>query len=104
MAGFRRYGQVPQQGNGNLYALDATQMAALSQQGNLTHEQLLEMQGAQQGMREAAAKATLRCQKSIFTPVGTPIPVKHAKKTSNRPESCSDPAKEAFSTPFGGLE
>ena len=80
MNGLRRYGQVPQQRNGNLYALDANQMVALSQQGNLTHEQLLEMQGAQQGMREAAVKSNIEVPKANFYPSRHPDSRKARKK------------------------
>ena len=49
MMNFGGYGQIPQQG-ASLSMVDQNQLIALSQQGNasLTHEQLLEMQSAQQ--------------------------------------------------------
>ena len=43
------YGRVPK--DVNLANMSQAHMMALSQQGNASHEQLLEMQAAQQGMQ-----------------------------------------------------
>tara|TARA_R100001440_G_scaffold31626_2_gene50210 strand:+ start:2289 stop:3272 length:984 start_codon:yes stop_codon:yes gene_type:complete len=103
MNGFRRYGQVPQQRNGNLYALDANQMAALSQQGNLTHEQLLEMQGAQQGMREAAVKSNIEVPKVNFYPSRHPDSRKARKKDIKQARKLLRPSKRSIFNPLRWL-
>lgn len=97
---FRRYGQVPQRGNGNLYALDANQMMALSQQGNLTHEQLLEMQGAQQGMREAAVKSNIEVPKVNFYPSRHPDSRKARKQDIKQARKLLKPSKRSVFNPL----
>ena len=51
---------MPQQG-ASLAAVNESHLKALSQQGSnsLTHEQLLEMQSAQQGMQAMAEKQSI---------------------------------------------
>ncbi len=52
MMRLRGYG-VPQS-DANLANMSQSHLMALGQQGNASHEQLLEMQAAQQGMQEMA--------------------------------------------------
>jgi hypothetical protein len=94
------YGNVPQQGSGGLHTLDENQMMALSKQGNLTHEQLLEMQGAQQGMREVAVKNNIEVPKVNFYPSRHPDPRKARRKDIKQARKLLKPSKRSIFNPL----
>jgi hypothetical protein len=95
------YGQVPQQG-ASLSMVDQNQLMALSQQGNasLTHEQLLEMQGAQQGMREVAEKKNLVVPKVNFYPARHVDPRKARKQDIKQARRLLRPMKRKWLNPL----
>ena len=62
--GFGGYGRVPQ-GDANLANMSQAHLMALGQQGNASHEQLLEMQAAQQGMKQMAEKQNIEVVNTI---------------------------------------
>mgnify|MGYP003135723210 FL=1 len=95
------YGYVPQQG-ASLSMVDQNQLMTLSQQGNasLTHEQLLEMQGAQQGMREVADKKNLVVPKVNFYPARHVDPRKARKQDIRQARRLLRPMKRKWLNPL----
>ena len=101
MMNFGGYGQIPQQG-ASLSMVDQNQLIALSQQGNasLTHEQLLEMQSAQQGMREVAEKKNLVVPKVNFYPSRHPDPRKARRADIKQARRLLRPMKRSWWNPL----
>ena len=89
---FGGYGSIPQ-GGAPLSMIDQNQLMALSQQGSLSHEQLLEMQAAQQGMREAAQKQNIEVPKVNFYPSRHPDPRKARKQDIRQARRLLKPSK-----------
>ena len=58
------HGRIPQN-DVNLATMSQSHLMALGQQGSVSHEQLLEMQGAQQSMREAAMKQNIDVNRTL---------------------------------------
>ena len=96
---FGGYGSIPQ-GGAPLSMIDQNQLMALSQQGSLTHEQLLEMQAAQQGMREAAQNQNVEVPKVNFYPSRHPDPRKARKQDIKQARRLLKPSKRHFLNPL----
>lgn len=93
-----RYG-YPQQYN-SLGATDNNQLMALSHQGNPSHAQLLEMQAAQQGMKEAAEKRNIEVPKVNFYPCRHPDTRKARKKDIAQARRLLKPTKRSILSPL----
>lgn len=93
-----RYGRVPQ-GDVNLANMSQAHMMALSQQGNASHEQLLEMQAAQQGMQEIA-KQNIEVPKVNFYPSRHPDPRKARKQDVRSARRLLTPTKRRWYSPL----
>ncbi len=92
------YGRVPQ-GDVNLANMSQAHMMALSQQGNASHEQLLEMQAAQQGMQEIA-KQNIEVPKVNFYPSRHPDPRKARKQDIRSARRLLTPTKRKWYSPL----
>ena len=79
MMRMRGQGGIPQS-DVNLANMSQAHLIALGQQGNASHEQLLEMQAAQQGMQDMAGKQNIEVPKVNFYPRTDDI-VYHKKHT-----------------------
>ena len=97
--GFGGYGRVPQ-GGASLSMVDQNQLIALSQQGNITHEQLLEMQAAQQGMKAVAEKQNIEVPKVNFYPSRHPDPTKARKQDIKQARRLLKPSKRHLFNPL----
>jgi hypothetical protein len=103
---FGGYGQVPQSDAG-LATMSQAHLVALSQQGNASHEQLLEMQAAQQGMREMAGKQNIEVPKVNFYPSRHPDPRKARRQDIRQARKLLKPTKRPWYNPLrwlGGLK
>lgn len=92
------YGRVPQ-GDVNLANMSQAHMMALSQQGNASHEQLLEMQAAQQGMQEIS-KQNIEVPKVNFYPSRHPDPRKARKQDIKSARRLLTPTKRKWYSPL----
>ena len=78
--------RIPQS-DANLANMSQAHLMALGQQGNASHEQLLEMQAAQQGMQELS-KQNIEVPKVNFYPSRHPDPHKARKGKKARHSHC----------------
>ena len=97
--GFGGYGRVPRN-DMNLANMSGSHLAALGQQGNVSHEQLLEMQSAQQGMKEAAEKQNIEVPQVNFYPSRDPDPRKARKHDIKQARKLLTPTKRGILNPF----
>ena len=97
MMRLRGYG-VPQS-DANLANMSQSHLVALGQQGNASHEQLLEMQAAQQGMQEMA-KQNIEVPKVNFYPSRHPDPRKARKQDIKQARRLLTPTKRAWYNPL----
>ena len=93
------YGRVPQN-HANLANMNESHLMALGQQGNVNHKQLLEMQGAQAGMKEAAAKQNIEVPKVNFYPSRHPDPRKARKQDIKQARKLLTPTKRSILNPL----
>jgi len=98
MIGWRQ-GQMPQQ-DMNLANMSQAHLMALGQQGNPSHEQLLEMQAAQQGMKQVAAKKNIEVPKVNFYPSRHPDPRKARKQDIKQARRLLTPTKRSILNPL----
>ena len=98
--GLGGHGQVPQ--NSNLAMVNDSHLMALSQQGSnsVTHEQLLEMQAAQQSMQQMAEKKNIEVPKVNFYPSRHPDPRKARKQDIKQARRLLKPTKRPFWNPL----
>jgi len=75
-------------------------LAALGQQGNPSHEQLLEMQAAQQGMKQVAEKKNIEVPKVNFYPSRHPDPRKARKQDIRQARKLLRPTKRSIFNPL----
>jgi len=97
MMKLRGYG-VPQS-DANLANMSQSHLVALGQQGNASHEQLMEMQAAQQGMQEIA-KQNIEVPKVNFYPSRHPDPRKARKQDIKQARKLLTPTKRAWYNPL----
>lgn len=97
MMRLRGYG-VPQS-DANLANMSQSHLMALGQQGNASHEQLLEMQAAQQGMQEMA-KQNIEVPKVNFYPSRHPDPRKARKQDIRQARKLLTPTKRSVFNPL----
>ena len=97
--GFGGIGRVPR-GDVNLANMSQAHLMALGQQGNTNHEQLLEMQSAQQGMKQVAEKKNLEVPKVNFYPSRHPDPRKARKQDIKQARRLLTPTKRNFFNPL----
>ena len=97
--GFGGQGSIPR-GDASLANMSQAHLVALGQQGNTSHEQLLEMQAAQQGMREAAGKQNIEVPKVNFYPSRNPDPRKARKQDIKQARRLLTPTKRAWYNPI----
>ena len=97
--GFGGYGRVPQ-GDANLANMSQAHLMALGQQGNASHEQLLEMQAAQQGMKQMAEKQNIEVPKVNFYPSRHPDPRKARKQDIKQARRLLTPTKRNIFNPL----
>jgi len=93
----RGYG-VPQS-DANLANMSQSHLVALGQQGNASHEQLMEMQAAQQGMQEIA-KQNIEVPKVNFYPSRHPDPRKARKQDIKQARKLLTPTKRSLFNPL----
>ena len=96
---FGGQGRVPR-GDASLANMSQAHLMALGQQGNANHAQLLEMQGAQQGMREAASKQNIEVPKVNFYPSRHTDPRKARKQDIKQARRLLTPTKRGFFNPL----
>lgn len=96
---FGGQGQVPQ-GDMNLANMSQAHLMALGQQGNASHEQLLEMQAAQQGMKQAALKKNIVVPKVNFYPSRHTDPRKARKQDIKQARNLLTPTKRGIFNPL----
>jgi len=97
MMRLRGYG-VPQS-DANLANMSQSHLVALGQQGNASHEQLMEMQAAQQGMQEIA-KQNIDVPKVNFYPSRHPDPRKARKQDIKQARKLLTPTKRSLFNPL----
>lgn len=98
MMRLRGYGGIPQS-DVNLANMSQSHLAALGQQGSASHEQLLEMQAAQQGMQELA-KQNIEVPKVNFYPSRHPDPRKARKQDIRQARKLLTPTKRSMFNPL----
>ena len=98
MMRLRGYGNVPQS-DANLANMSQSHLVALGQQGNASHEQLLEMQAAQQGMQEIA-KQNIEVPKVNFYPSRHPDARKARKQDIRSARKLLTPTKRLWYNPL----
>jgi hypothetical protein len=86
--------------NGSLQSMNPAEMKALSHQGNPSHEQLIEMQSAQQSMRAVGARNNIEVPKVNFYPSRHPDPRKARKKDIKQARVLLKPSKRSFFNPL----
>ncbi len=96
---FGGYGRVPQ-GDASLANMSQAHIMALGQQGNASHEQLLEMQAAQQGMKQMAEKQNIEVPKVNFYPSRHPDPRKARKQDIRQARKLLTPTKRSIFNPL----
>lgn len=97
----RRYGYPPQQSS--LGDAGNSQLKALSQQGNPSHAQLMEMSAAQQGMKTVAERRNIEVPKVNFYPCRHPDPRKSRKKDISQARRLLKPTKRTVLNPLRWL-
>jgi len=97
--GFGGSGRIPR-GDVNLANMSDAHLMALGQQGNASHEQLLEMQAAQQAMADAANKQNIEVPKVNFYPSRNPDPRKARKQDIKQARRLLTPTKRAWYNPL----
>ena len=97
--GFGGSGRVPRS-DANLANMSDAHLIALGQQGNASHAQLLEMQGAQQAMADAANKQNIEVPKVNFYPSRNPDPRKARKQDIKQARRLLTPTKRAWYNPL----
>lgn len=97
--GFGGYGRIPQN-DANLANMSQAHLVALGQQGNASHEQLLEMQSAQQGMRNMADKQNIEVPQVNFYPSRHPDPRKARKQDIKQARRLLTPTKRRLLNPL----
>ena len=90
--------RIPQS-DANLANMSQAHLMALGQQGNTSHEQLLEMQAAQQGM-QALSKQNIEVPKVNFYPSRHPDPRKARKQDIRSARKLLSPTKRGFFNPL----
>ena len=90
--------EVPQS-DANLANMSQSHLMALGQQGNASHEQLLEMQAAQQGMQEMA-KQNIEVPKVNFYPSRHSDPRKARKQDIRQARKLLTPTKRSVFNPL----
>ena len=89
--------RIPQS-DATLANMSQAHLMALGQQGNASHEQLLEMQAAQQGMQELSKK-NIEVPKVNFYPSRHPDPRKARKQDVRSARKLLTPTKRGFFNP-----
>ena len=84
----------------NLADMSESHLMALGQQGNPSHAQLLEMQNAQQGMRNVAQKNNIEVPQVNFYPSRHPDPRKARKQDIKQARKLLKPTKRAWYNPL----
>ena len=97
--GFGGSGRIPKS-DVNLANMSDAHLIALGQQGNASHEQLLEMQAAQQAMADAATKQNIEVPKVNFYPSRNPDPRKARKQDIKQARRLLTPTKRAWYNPL----
>ena len=97
--GFGGSGRVPRS-DATLANMSDAHLIALGQQGNASHEQLLEMQAAQQAMADAATKQNIEVPKVNFYPSRHPDPRKARKQDIKQARKLLTPTKRAWYNPL----
>lgn len=97
--GFGGSGRIPRS-DVNLANMSDAHLIALGQQGNASHEQLLEMQAAQQAMADAATKQNIEVPKVNFYPSRNPDPRKARKQDIKQARKLLTPTKRAWYNPL----
>ena len=97
--GFGGSGRIPKS-DVNLANMSDAHLIALGQQGNASHEQLLEMQAAQQAMADAATKQNIEVPKVNFYPSRNPDPRKARKQDIKQARKLLTPTKRAWYNPI----
>ena len=97
--GMGGYGRIPQN-DASLANMSQAHLMALGQQGNASHEQLLEMQSAQQGMRTIATKQNIEVPKVNFYPSRHPDPRKARKQDIKQARKLLLPTKRGLLNPL----
>ena len=97
--GFGGSGRIPRS-DVNLANMSDAHLIALGQQGNASHEQLLEMQAAQQAMADAANKQNIEVPKVNFYPSRNPDPRKARKQDIKQARKLLTPTKRAWYNPL----
>lgn len=98
MMRIRGQNRIPQS-DANLANMSQAHLIALGQQGNASHEQLLEMQAAQQGMQELS-KQNIEVPKVNFYPSRHPDPRKARKQDIRTARKLLTPTKRGFFNPL----
>jgi len=97
--GFGGSGRVPRN-DVNLANMSDAHLMALGQQGNTSHAQLLEMQSAQKGMKEAAGKQNIEVPKVNFYPSRHADPRKARKQDIRQARRLLTPTKRNIFNPL----
>ena len=97
--GFGGSGRIPRS-DVNLANMSDAHLIALGQQGNASHEQLLEMQAAQQAMADAGTKQNIEVPKVNFYPSRNPDPRKARKQDIKQARKLLTPTKRAWYNPI----
>jgi hypothetical protein len=97
--GFGGYGRIPQS-DASLANMSQSHLVALGQQGNASHEQLLEMQAAQQGMKQMADKQNIEVPQVNFYPSRHPDPRKARKQDIRQARRLLTPTKRGILHPL----
>jgi hypothetical protein len=97
--GFGGYGRVPRS-DATLGNMSDAHIMALSQQGNTSHAQLLEMQAAQQQMQSMSQKENIEVPKVNFYPSRNPDPRKARKQDIKQARKLLTPTKRAWYNPL----
>ena len=97
--GFGGSGRIPRS-DVNLANMSDAHLIALGQQGNASHEQLLEMQAAQQAMADAGTKQNIEVPKVNFYPSRNPDPRKARKQDIKQARKLLTPTKRAWYNPL----
>ena len=97
--GFGGSGRVPKN-DATLANMSDAHLMALGQQGNASHAQLLEMQGAQQAMASVAGKQNIEVPKVNFYPSRHPDPRKARKQDIKQARRLLTPTKRSIFNPL----
>jgi hypothetical protein len=97
--GLGGHGRIPRN-DASLANMSQAHLIALGQQGNASHEQLLEMQAAQQGMRQMAEKQNIEVPQVNFYPSRHPDARKARKQDIKQARKLLTPTKRHFLNPL----